>query len=71
MKELAKSSENEAPNSSDKKITSQQFEVLFFEEIKSFKIAAVYFFGTKKANSNYSGFSDLGWDTSIITGFET
>ena len=54
MKELAKSSENEAPISSDKKITSQQFEVLFFEEIKPFKIAAVYFFGTKKANSNYS-----------------
>ena len=54
MKELAKSSENEAPISSDKKITSQQFEVLFFEEITSFKIAAIYFCKTQKTNSDYS-----------------
>ena len=54
MKELAKSSENESPISSDKKIASQQFEVLFLEEIKSFKIAAIYFCKTQKTNSNYS-----------------
>jgi hypothetical protein len=54
MKELAKTSENEAPISSDKKIASQQFEVLFLEEIKSFKIAPVYFFETQKANTDYS-----------------
>jgi hypothetical protein len=54
MKELAKSSESEAPISSDKKIASQQFEVLFLEEIKSFKIAPIYFFETQQANTNYS-----------------
>ena len=54
MKELAKSSESEAPISSDKKIASQQFEVLFLEEIKSFEITAVYFYEMQKTNSNYS-----------------
>ena len=54
MKELAKTSENEAPISSDKKMASQQFEVLFLEEIKSFKIVPIYFFETKQANSVYS-----------------
>jgi hypothetical protein len=54
MKELAKTSENETPISSDKKMASQQFEVLFLEEIKSFKIASVYFFDKQKTNSNYS-----------------
>lgn len=54
MKELAKTSENDAPISSDKKITSQQFEVLFLEEIKSFKIMPIYFFETQKTSSNYS-----------------
>jgi hypothetical protein len=54
MKELAKSSESEAPISSDKKIASQQFEVLFLEEIKSFEITAVYFHEMQKTNSNYS-----------------
>nr|WP_281299462.1 hypothetical protein [Flavobacterium limnophilum] len=54
MKELAKTSENEAPISSDKKMAAQQFEVLFLEEIKSFKIAPIYFFETQQTNSNYS-----------------
>lgn len=54
MKELAKTSENDAPISSDKKVPSRQFEVLFLEEIKSFKIAPVYFLETEKTNSNYS-----------------
>lgn len=54
MKELAKTSENEAPISSDKKGTSQQFEVLFLEEIKSFKITPIYFFETQQANTDYS-----------------
>lgn len=54
MKELAKSSENEAPISSNKKTTSQQFEVLFLEEIKSFKITPVYFFETQQTNTEYS-----------------
>lgn len=54
MKELAKTSENEAPISSDKKIASQQFEVLFLEEIKSIKITPIYLFEKQTANSNYS-----------------
>lgn len=54
MKELAKASENEKPISSDKKIASQESEVLFLEEIKSLKIVAVYFYEKKKINSKYS-----------------
>ncbi len=54
MKELAKASENEKPISSDKKIASQELEVLFFEEIKSFKIAPIYFEDREKVNNNYS-----------------
>lgn len=54
MKELAKTAESEAPISSDKKMTSQQFEVLFLEEIKSFKIVPIYLFETQKTNRNYS-----------------
>ena len=54
MKELAKTSENEAPISPDKKMASQQFEVLFLEEIKLFNITPNYLFETQKARSNYS-----------------
>ena len=54
MKELAKASENEKPLSSDKKIASQEFETLFFEEIKLFKIAPICFLNKQKVNSNYS-----------------
>lgn len=54
MKELAKTSENEAPISSDKKMASQKFEVLFLEEIKSFKIAPIYLFETQQTNTEYS-----------------
>ena len=54
MKELAKASENEKPISSDKKIVSQELEVLFFEEIESFIIAPIYFEERQKENNNYS-----------------
>jgi len=54
MKELAKASENEKPISSDKKMASQESEVLFFEEIKSFKITVIYYEEKQKLNSNYS-----------------
>lgn len=54
MKELAKTSEKETPISSDKKNAAQQFEVLFLEEIKSFKIAAIYFCKTQKTSNDYS-----------------
>jgi hypothetical protein len=54
MKELAKTSENEKPISSDRKMAPQQFEVLFLEEIKSFKIAPICFSNKQKINSDYS-----------------
>ncbi|TRX20688.1 hypothetical protein FNW17_11005 [Flavobacterium franklandianum] len=54
MKEMAKASEKEAPISSDKKMAPQQIEVLFFQEIKSFKIASIYFYNKQNINSNYS-----------------
>ncbi len=54
MKELAKTSENQNPISSNKKIASHELEILFFEEIKSFKIASFYCDDNQKMNSNYS-----------------
>ena len=54
MKELAKASDAENPKSSDKKGSVQLTEVLFFEEIKSFKINTIYSSNIKKANSSYS-----------------
>jgi hypothetical protein len=42
MKELAKTSEQEKPISSDKKITALEKEVLFFQEIKSVEIKPFY-----------------------------
>jgi hypothetical protein len=54
MKELAKASENEKPISSDKKNASQEFEILFLEEIQSFPIAPVFFHKRLKFNTNYS-----------------
>jgi hypothetical protein len=54
MKELAKASENEKPISSDKKNATQESEVLFYEEIKSFKITSIYLGDKQKNNSNYS-----------------
>ena len=54
MKELAKASENEKPISSDKKIASQESEVLFFVAIKSFHILPNYFYNKQLLNSNYS-----------------
>jgi hypothetical protein len=54
MKELAKTSESETPISSNKKIASHELEVLFFEEIKSFKIIPIYLDKNQFLNSNYS-----------------
>jgi hypothetical protein len=54
MKELAKTSETETPISSNKKIASHELEILFFEEIKSFKITPIYFDKNQFSNSNYS-----------------
>ena len=54
MKELAKAAENEKPASSDKKGYSPVLEVLFFEEIKPFAIAAVSFLNNENCNYIYS-----------------
>ena len=54
MKELAKASESEKPISSNKKIATQELEILFFEKIKSFKIIPIYFEEKQNTISNYS-----------------
>ncbi|TRX04031.1 hypothetical protein FNW12_07070 [Flavobacterium gawalongense] len=54
MKELAKASDADKPVSSDKKVTAQVLEVLFFEEIQSFKITLVCFGTKEKINPVYS-----------------
>ncbi len=54
MKELAKTSEGQTPISSNKKNATQELEVLFFEEIKSFNIASFYIDDNQKTNNNYS-----------------
>jgi hypothetical protein len=54
MKELAKTSESETPISSNKKIASHELEILFFEEIKSFKITSIFCDKKQIANNNYS-----------------
>ena len=54
MKELAKTSESETPISSNKKIAYHELEILFFEEIKSFKITSIYLDKNQFLNSNYS-----------------
>lgn len=54
MKELAKAAENEKPVSPDKKNAAQESEVLFFEEINSFKIVTASFELKNQTNSYYS-----------------
>lgn len=54
MQELAKASDAEKPISSDKKGIYQIIEVLFFEEIKSFRIKPIYFGTKEKINKSYS-----------------
>lgn len=64
MKELAKASDTGKPASSDKKTVSQVLEVLFFEEIQSFKIAQVCFGTKEKINPIYSNlYSHLNLDS--------
>ena len=54
MKELAKTAESETPISSNKKIATHDLEILFFEEIKPFKIAFSYFNKKQIINKNFS-----------------
>lgn len=54
MKELAKNSENEKPISSNKKVASQEFEVLFFQELSAFKTAFVFTPARTNLLANYA-----------------
>ena len=54
MKELAKNAESENPISTNKKITSQETVIVFFQEINSFTILPIFFPKMKKVNGIYS-----------------
>ena len=53
-KELAKASEGNSDNSSDKKITFEQTEIVFFQEIKPIEIRQIYFLNKTSIGNNYS-----------------
>jgi hypothetical protein len=53
MKELAKAAESEKPNPSDKKNTTQEVEILFFQEINTPFITILPFYKAQKENSAY------------------
>ena len=52
-KELAKASEGNSDNSSDKKITFEQTEIVFFQEIKPIEIRQIYFLNETSIGNNY------------------
>lgn len=54
MKELAKTSEQEKPISSNKKVASQEHEVLFFQELSSFKTSNLLIGFNAFDSNNYS-----------------
>jgi len=54
MKELAKASESEKSNPTDKKNTQQESEILFFEEIKPYAVVTASYGNLKKANYSYN-----------------
>ena len=53
-KELAKASENNSNDSSDKKITFEQTEIVFFQEIQPIEIRQIYFLNKTSIGNNYS-----------------
>ena len=53
-KELAKASESNSNDSSDKKITFEQNEIVFFQEIKPIEIRQIYFLNKTSIGNNYS-----------------
>ncbi|MCW1149013.1 hypothetical protein [Flavobacterium lacisediminis] len=53
-KELAKASEGNSDNSSDKKITFEQTEIVFFQDIKPIEIRQIYFLNKTSIGNNYS-----------------
>ena len=66
MKELAKSSENEKPISSNKKIAAQEFEVLFIEIHNSFQIKTNFFDSKLPINTHYSNLYNYLNSTSVF-----
>lgn len=54
MKELAKQAESEKPIQNDKKTSINEFEVLFFQQIKSLEIVQVSFPNKSKRFNPYS-----------------
>lgn len=56
MKELAKASENEKPISNDKKGSTQVQEILFFQELMTFKVKAICIQGDSQLAISYSDF---------------
>jgi hypothetical protein len=54
MKELAKKAEEEKPISSDKKVASQEHEILFFQVLNAFKIEPVFSNTPEVYSNNYS-----------------
>lgn len=54
MKELAKASENNAPVSSDKKVSHSEFEVLFIQKLTSLEVQSLDFTVKIAINAKYS-----------------
>lgn len=54
MKELAKQAESEKPIQNDKKNTVNEFETLFFQEIKTLIVRQIYFQNKTSVADNYA-----------------
>ncbi|UGS21668.1 MULTISPECIES: hypothetical protein [Flavobacterium] len=53
-KQLAKASESNSENSSDKKISFEHTEIVFFQEIQPIEIRQIYFLNKTSIGNNYS-----------------
>ena len=53
-KQLAKASESNSENSSEKKISFEQTEIVFFQEIQPIEIRQIYFLNKTSIGNNYS-----------------
>jgi len=66
MKEMAKEADSEKPISSDKKITQQESEILFFQEIKDFNFSNNCSFNKEKISDTYNNIYFWLHDLSIF-----
>lgn len=53
-KQLAKASDSSSENSSEKKISFEQTEIVFFQEIQQIEIRQIYFLNKTTIGNNYS-----------------